>query len=941
MSSRVKTGRGVASLAALAATLLLAPMAPAVTDPASAPAAASRAAADGSRWSTERTPAGWRVTLRTAEPVRLRDDLPVLLADGRRLGVATMAPDARTFTVSTSDPRILRARTVELGWSTDPGPVAARATAAPDTSAEWIDATGPVLAEDPAAPGPFAVEERDYNLGNDALTLPSMREKSELRGRLYLPTGAQGRRPVVLFLHGMHDVCYGEPTGPWAPWPCPAGMKPVLNYGGYDPMGRALASHGYVVASLSANAVNAYSGVHADSGAQARSDLVLAHLRLLRRSDAGTGPLKAVQGRLDLSRVGLMGHSRGGEGVVRAALDNIQRTDPYGIRGLFLLAPTDFTRPTVPGVSTSVLLPYCDGDVSDLHGQHYYDDTNDAVEGDRSFKSSLLMLGANHNFFNREWSPGSVSGGYDDWGGPRTQVCGSEHPGRLTQREQRAAGAAYLAGFFRTTLGREAQFLPMFDGSGATPASAGRAVVRSAYSAPTRARLDVARLDDGVPVDAASGGATLEQCVGMVPINVAPGEQPDPAYSTVPGKPACTDDLMQPQASHWAPSPLVGNAPGTAVGHLRWTADTGRIRFSLRAGSADVSRFEALSMRMSPDPAVPERMDLTIRVSDGAGNAARVPVSEVSDALRPLPGAATGRLPHTQLRTVRVPLARLAGVDLTNVRTVDLLTDRTPTGAAYLADVAFVRAAAGNSGPVGLPRLTLSGQPRLVEGAQGTTSRARFFATLSAPSAEPVTATFSAMANKGELVPIAGESTVVERLVRRVVIPAGQTRVPVAVPVLGNDRYGLRVGISVGLTHADGAVLDKTWGSGLVLDDDPKPSIRIGRAEATEDSGVLRFPVRLSAASDLGADLTVRLDPGTARRGTDYDIGRLQTAYGFVPVGRTRSHVKVRLVDDAVAEHTETFTATVIDRFNAKPAGPDTVTGTILDDDRARSRGSS
>jgi dienelactone hydrolase len=935
MFSRVKAGRGVASAAALAASLLIAPMAPAATGPASSPAAtaARPGAADGSRWNTERTAAGWRVTLRTAEPVRLRNDLPVLLADGRRLGVATMAPDARTFTVTTSDPRVLRARTVTLGWSTDPGPGAARTTAALDTSPKWIDATGEALADDPAAPGPFAVEERDYNLGNDALTLPSMREKSELRGRLYLPTGARGRRPVVLFLHGMHDFCYGEQTGQANPWPCPAGMKPVLNYGGYDAMGRALASHGYVVASLSANAVNAYSGMHDDFGAQARGDLVLAHLGLLRRSDAGTGPLKAVQGRLDLSRVGLMGHSRGGEGVVRAALDNTQRHDPYGIRGLFLLAPTDYTRPTVPGVSTSVLLPYCDGDVSDLHGQHYYDDTNDAVEDDRSFKSSLLMLGANHNFFNREWSPGSASGGYDDWGGPRNQVCGSDHPGRLTQREQRAAGAAYLAGFFRTTLGREAQFLPMFDGSGATPASAGRAVVRSTYSAPARARIDVARLDDGVPADAASGGATLEQCVGMLPLNVAPGEQPDPPYSTVPGKPACTDDLMQPQASHWAPSPLVGNAPGTAVGHLRWTTDTGRVRFNLRAGNTDVSRFEALSMRMSPDPAVAERMNLTIRVSDGAGNAATVPVSEVSDALRPLPGAATGRLPHTQLRTVRVPLAHLAGVDLTDVRAVDLLTDRTPTGAAYLADIAFVRASAGSSGPVGLPTLTLGGLPRLDEGPQGATSQARFLATLSAPSAAPVSATFSAMTNRGELLPVADESTVVERLVRRVVIPAGQTRVPVNVPVVGNDRFGRRVGISVGLTHADGAVLDKTWGSGLVLNDDPMPSIRIGPAEATEDAGVLRFPVTLSAASDLGAALTVRLDPGTARRGTDYDIGPRQTAYGFVPIGRTRANVKVRLVDDTVAEPTERLTAKVIDRSDAKPAGPDTVTGTILDDD--------
>src|SRR3712207_5228239 len=107
----------------------------------------------------------------------------------------------------------------------------------------------------------------------------------------------------------------------------------------------------------------------------------------------------------------------GGEGVVRAALQNTQRAKPYRIRGLFLIAPTDVGRLTAPGVSTAVLLPYCDGDVADLQGQHLLDDNSFAVPNDRSFKSGLLMLGANHNYFNTEWSPGSVSEGSDDWEG--------------------------------------------------------------------------------------------------------------------------------------------------------------------------------------------------------------------------------------------------------------------------------------------------------------------------------------------------------------------------------------------------------------------------------------------------------------------------------------------------------------------------------------------
>ena len=51
--------------------------------------------------------------------------------------------------------------------------------------------------------------------------------------------------------------------------------------------------------------------------------------------------------------------------------------------------------------------------VSDLQGQHYLDDLRRASGGDRSFKTGMLVLGANHNYFNTEWSPGAVSDGGD------------------------------------------------------------------------------------------------------------------------------------------------------------------------------------------------------------------------------------------------------------------------------------------------------------------------------------------------------------------------------------------------------------------------------------------------------------------------------------------------------------------------------------------------
>jgi len=552
-------------------------------------------------WAVEPTDDGWQVTWRSDTAVPLRDDLPVLIADGRQIGLAQPSADGRTFTTSTRDARVARASTVELGWATEPRTAAKRATS--DTSADWVTPTGPVLAADPGAAGRYPVQIRDYDLGDQAIELPALGDRSELRGRLYLPNGAPGKRPVVLFLHGNHAFCYGTPTdgGGDQPWPCAEGTKPVPNHLGYDAMGRNLASRGYVVVSISANAVNILGQFIPDSGHSARGELVLASLDLMRRGSRGQGALSYLRDRLDFNRVGLMGHSRGGEGVVRAALQNTQRAQPYGIRGLFLIAPTTAGRLTAPGVSTAVLLPYCDGDLADLQGQHLLDDTAFAGPNDRSFKSGLLMLGANHNFFNTEWSPGSVSGGWDDWeGDPTPGACGRLNPGRLTETEQRNAAVAYLSAFFRTTVGAEHKFLPLFDGSGARAKSAAKAVVRTTYTAPAQHRLDVARLNRSVPARTASGGAKLTVCAGLKPPNPDPTERPDPLPTTDRRHPACTDVLGASQASHWSPSPLIGNPPGTAVGHLTWTARTGRAKFALPKGERNVRRYDALTMRMSP-----------------------------------------------------------------------------------------------------------------------------------------------------------------------------------------------------------------------------------------------------------------------------------------------------------------------------------------------------
>ena len=80
-----------------------------------------------------------------------------------------------------------------------------------------------------------------------------------------------------------------------------------------------------------------------------------------------------------------MGQSRGGDGVVSAALLNAGR---YGIRAVMPVASTDGGRPTLPGVAMNLLTGYCDGDVFDLQGQHHYDDSRYAADDRRRGRPS-------------------------------------------------------------------------------------------------------------------------------------------------------------------------------------------------------------------------------------------------------------------------------------------------------------------------------------------------------------------------------------------------------------------------------------------------------------------------------------------------------------------------------------------------------------------------
>ncbi|HET7826703.1 MAG TPA: hypothetical protein VFK90_15315, partial [Anaeromyxobacter sp.] len=480
-------------------------------------------------------------------------------------------------------------------------------------------------------------------------------------GKAWVPLGVSGA-PLVLLMHGTHDMRVASEDG--------------LAY-----LAEALSARGFAAATIDVNFLG-YGGRAGElqgSDIQARAALVVAHLEAWHAMVAASAsPLHRA---VDLQRVLLVGHSRGGEAIALAAslLSNGAARGRYRVRALAALAPTENEGPAWFDASYLTIHGDADNDVEAFVGLRAYHRLRvGSAGGDRGedrgalVKSAVLVQGANHSQFNEAW-------GRSDKTWPASLL--ERRANLLPAWKQRRVTAALVTAFAEAALLGSAR---------------GRDVLRDARG--------VVANDAGVRVKAKYQDAASELLAAF-------DEDQDPSTGTTDG--SKIDAQGFDRWSELDPPLRLPEHFGTRMNRaleLMWgrrpRATAPRLTIALpQAAAGDLRAGGSIAFNVAY-PAEPPRIE--VRVVDAAGLAARVPLDE-HFPLEPLRRTRLSILEllerptaQTLLETASVPLsaftAREPRLDLGSIRTVELVF-RSTSGTVRIDDVQLWRGASPAPGP--------------------------------------------------------------------------------------------------------------------------------------------------------------------------------------------------------------------------------------------------
>jgi len=566
----------------------------------------------------------------------------------------------------------------------------------------------------------LATTSSEYKLPAEIDADVSTELATELWARVYRPVNlGVGPHPLLIFLHGNHATCgrfEGAGQGRFDinvqytfTGTCPPGFVVVPSHEGYAYLAERLASWGYIVVSINANrGVNAAPGTPVDPGNNLRRGrLILKHLQRLHEwsSPGGTTPPSlgfSLLGQLDFAHVGMLGHSRGGEGV-RAAYNLYRdsgspwptRIGPVTFEGIFEIGPVDGQTSRIlnaDGTSWNVLLPMCDGDVSNLQGVRPFDRMLlIRTELPATPKSTFTVWGTNHNFYNTEWqlsdSPGCL-------GHKRL----FDH--LLGSADERATALASVLGFFRAHVGsaKDPAFAEIFNPQFELPAGLedvtriDRGYTDSPNSSVTRTFDDF----DGNTGVNSSGAANTASNVTVNHGGLANHSSQQRVAQIAWKAPGATTFFQ----SNWTPPGQGQNIRGFK------TLD---FRVARQCGDAACTKTDAHWLFAT---------NFSVRLvgADGTLSTA-IPISNYLTLTGPVGGLVigVGSSPHPILQTVRIPLAAFASAPIVgNLRGVRFTFDDTKSDEIFIGNIRLSTMSGVNAATLMAPEV-LAGEDSTVD----------------------------------------------------------------------------------------------------------------------------------------------------------------------------------------------------------------------------------
>ncbi len=473
---------------------------------------------------------------------------------------------------------------------------------------------------------------------------PFFNSNVPLNGHICIPRG-RGPFPLAVFAHGNHNPFENSTPG-------------------YLYLCQLFASHGIIAATIDVNFLNGFNFGEND----ARAIVHLEHLKQFRTWDgAATHPL---HGKLDLNRILIVGHSRGGEGVGHASFFNrlasIQPTifspvvpldgsaglGPYrfSLTAAAAIAPTDqqyipISGPTVVPDRYYLIHGSRDGDVSNFAGYNTYNrahavDLANPTVSDGKLKALLWVYGANHNQFNSAW--------------PSETAPGVAMP----RASQEQIAKVHFGALVQALLLDRPQYLDLLRDHRVPPAwvPAGSDFV-SQYQDPERVFIEH------------NQESLLAPQVSL------------PVQGTV-----ATDAVV---AARQLKDLVNSGLPGTTITlRLEWSALGARLLLTVDPATLPAERYKMLSLRVGQSTEVKNAtnrdQDFTLEVSSGSRTVA-IRASSLHRLIYPDVFGA-GKI---VMQTLRLPVRRLveSGVDPIDLRSVALVFDRRATGTVYVGDL--------------------------------------------------------------------------------------------------------------------------------------------------------------------------------------------------------------------------------------------------------------